>query len=370
MNYNGHLIVISYIMYRMKENGMKLSPFFTLAATVVAASLIFRCGPAYRTEGVDLGASGGQTAREGAEFVNTHGYTNCVRIFNGTVSVILDPNCGGRVLEYSINGQSVIYLDPAHDGWMPRKGQRSIDPSGGRCDIGPEMLIPQRPELWTGAWTAEIKGTRTARLTSKADSSTGVQLIREFRLDSSGSHLSFTQTIKNVSTETKRYCHWSRTFVLGGGVCLVPLSDWSKFPRGFMMYDTGSKLAYRMQNTETVRVRDRFFEIIGPPPQPKFGIDSYAGWLGYITKNNLLMVKRFPTYTDRAYGDISAFTVAIWYNKDVVCELEPVGPMETIKPGESASFTEDWWLFNYDHPGAGGQVDLKSFSTFVEKNAR
>jgi len=40
------------------------------------------------------------------------------------------------------------------------------------------------------------------RLTSGPDEATGVQLIREFRLDAKSSHLACTQIIKNISQET------------------------------------------------------------------------------------------------------------------------------------------------------------------------
>jgi hypothetical protein len=79
-------------------------------------------------------------------------------------------------------------------------------------------------------------------------------------------------------------------------------------------------------------VRDGFLEIPGPPPQKKFGVDSYAGWLGYITTDDLLFVKRFPADPDRAYGEVAAYTISIWYNERQMCELEPIGPTETIRP--------------------------------------
>ncbi len=309
-----------------------------------------------------------QNTPEGTAWVNSHGYSGCVELTNGTTRVILEPNCGGRVIEYSLNGKNFLYVDAKQDGWIYTPGERTIDPCGGRCDIGPEMLVPRHPDLWVGKWTAEIIGPRTARLTSVEDKSTGVQLIREFSLDNNSSHIRFTQTIKNVSNLTKQYNHWSRTFADGGGICLVPLSSGSRFPLGYIYYGPGSILNYRHETHPNIKVQDNFLIISGPPPQKKFGIDSYAGWLGYITPSNLLLVKRFPVYPNRVYGEIAAYTISIWYNEDVSCELEPIGPRETLKPGESSSFTEEWWLFPYDYPKENKEVDTISFKDFVEKN--
>ena len=309
-----------------------------------------------------------QNTPEGTAWVNSYGYSGCVQLSNGTTMVILEPNCGGRVIEYSLNGKNSLYVDPEQNGWTYTPGEKTIGPCAGRCDIGPEMLVPRRPDLWLGKWKAEIIGPRAAQLTSVEDSATGVQIVRVFELDKNSPHLSFTQTIKNISNSTKQYNHWSRTFAEGGGICLVPLSSGSRFPLGYIIYGPGPILNYRHKDHPNVKVKDNFLIISGPPPQRKFGIDSYAGWLGYISPGNLLFVKKFPVYPERVYGEVAAYTISIWYNEDVNCELEPIGPRETLEPGESASFTEDWWLFEYDYPQDSKEVDLEVFREFVRKN--
>lgn len=311
-----------------------------------------------------------QTTPEGTAWVSSHGYSGCVELSNKTTRIVLEPNCGGRILEYSLNGQNALYVNPKQDGWTYTPGIRGIDPSGGRCDIGPELTIQSHPVLWLGTWTAEITGPRTARLTSSEDDNTGVQLIRDFMLDRDSSYLRFVQTIKNVSSETKQYNHWSRTFADGGGICLVPLTSGSRFPQGYIICGPRTMLNYRDEPQPNLRTRGGYLEIIGPPTERQIGCDSYAGWLGYITRSNLLFVKKFPVYPERVYGEIAAYTVVIWYNQLQMCELEPIGPRETLKPGESASFIEDWWLFPYTYPGEGKEVDLVAFEKFVKDNAR
>ncbi len=307
-----------------------------------------------------------QATPEGTAWVESHGYTGCIELSNGRIRVILEPNCGGRILEYALNGKNVIHTDPEQDGWTFTK---RFNPTGGRCDIGPEMTSPSRRALWVGKWEAEITGPRTARMTSVKDQSSGVQLVRDFSLDRDSTHLSFTQTIINISDSTKEYNHWSRTFAEGGGICIVPLSKRSRFPEKYIMYYPGGVLKLRHEEHPNVRVRDDFLEILGPPPQRKFGIDSYAGWLGYITRSGLLFVKKFPVYPERAYGEVAAYTISIWYNQEEMCELEPIGPTEFLDPGESASFTEDWWLFQYDYP-RDKKADLEDLTEFVGKNTR
>ena len=311
-----------------------------------------------------------QNTPEGTALVNSHGYSDCVRLFNATTSVILEPNCGGRVIEYAVDGQNVIYVNPEHDGWMYKPGIREIDPCGGRFDIGPEMTIEQHPDLWLGKWTAEITGPRRARLTSVKDGATGVQLIREFTLDKDSSHLRCKQTIKNVGAETRQYYHWGRTFAEGNGIFIVPLNPESRFPKGYIVFGPGPMMNYSPQNHPNITVRDGFLQVSGTPPQPQLALDSYDGWLAYMTRSNLLFVKKFPMYPDRVYSDMAATTVVIWYYKDMMCELEPIGPRETIKPGKSVSYTEDWWLFPSPYPREGSEVDLEALQNIVREKAR
>jgi hypothetical protein len=60
----------------------------------------------------------------------------------------------------------------------------------------------------------------------------------------------------------------------------------------------------------------------------------------------------------------------MWYNKDQMCELEPFGPKEILAPGESSSFTEDWWLVPHQFPEPGKEVDLGEVKQLVDSEAR
>jgi len=305
----------------------------------------------------------------GTDYIDYFGYPDCIKLENENTRIVLGLH-GGRVLEYSWKGENSIYLDPDHKGWIYEPGEPTIDPSGGRCDIGPEIVIPPHPDLWLGKWTGEIIGPRSARLISVEDEPTGTQLVREFKLDESSSRLTFTQIIKNVSAETKEWCHWSRTFALGRGICVVPLSDHlNRFPNKYLVYGPGPVMNYRPEDPN-IRVRDGFLEIVDTPQEPMIAIDSYAGWFSYLMQNDLMFVKRFPTYPDRMYNDMAAFTIVMWYFKDELCELEPIGPKEIIAPAESASFTEEWWLVPYEFPASRTAVDLDEVAQMVNREAR
>lgn len=312
---------------------------------------------------------GSVAAEDGAGFTQYFGYPKCIQLKNDRARVILCAEGGGRILEYSWEGKNALYVDLGQKGWSYERDKPAVNPCGGRFDIGPEMTTVWHPELWLGKWKGEILGPRSARLTSVKDPATGTQLIREFTLDPSSSKLCCKQIIQNASERTISWCHWSRTLAVGGGICIIPLTPNSRFPRSYIRYGPGPVMDYQPDDPN-VRVRKGFLEVIGVPKEPKLGFDSQAGWLCYLMKNDLMFVKRFPTYPDRVYNEMASLTLAIWYFKDLMCELEPIGPMERLAPGQSAAFTETWWLIPYKYPGDANEVKTEEISRIVERQGR
>lgn len=301
----------------------------------------------------------------GTAMVDFAGYTGCIELRNESTRVVLGPHVGGRLLSYSLDGRESIWRDPKQDGWTYTPGQKTVDVCGGRLDVGPECVIPRHPVLWFGPWKAEVTGPRAARMTSEPDEATGVQLVRDFRLAAKGTRLTVKQTIRNVSKETKHWCHWSRTLAVPGGIFLVPLNPQSRFPKGYILYGPGSVLDYSPADEPNVRRRDGVLEVRAVPSRPKFGIDSEAGWMAYAAPNDLLFVKRFPVYPNRPYNEMAAYTVCVYYVKEFT-ELEPIGPKENIRPGGSASYTEEWELAPFPFPKDGEEIDLKAIEKLAQ----
>ena len=311
---------------------------------------------------------------EGVRRVKVLNYPDCFEISNADTRVTFCHQVGGRVLEYSFKGRNALYLDPKEEKWGTPDGQKA-PASAGRFDIGPEYLIPRRDKLWAGEWKAEAIGPRSVRLTSQPDEATGVQLIRKFRLDAPSSHLTCKQTIKNVSAETKHWSHWSRTFAVHGGIGVIPQTpDTRRFPNGYVMYDQGREHSILLKPTDpNVRMRGNFLEVLGPTKQPKLGFDSNAGWFAYVMPHDQAFVKRYSSPRNGVFPEIAGLTLCFWYPQATVipaCELEPHGTRNDIRPGESASFREDWYLLPHKFPAVGEQIDLDKLAAQVDRETR
>lgn len=304
----------------------------------------------------------------GSKFITSHGYDNCIELSNGVCRVVLEPNCGGRVLVYEIDGKNALYVDPEQNGFIPEPDTwdsiPSLHPCAGRFDIGPEKIKPDTKLFWLGKWRAEITGKFSARLTSQVDEKEKLQLVRDFQLDPKTSKFKVTQTIKNLGNNPRKLCYWSRTFATGGGICVVPLSKPNRFPGGYLNYADGNVMRFMPGLEDNIKVMDDYLLILGAVKLPKLVFDSDKGWLAYITKDDLLFVKTYDYDESYEYGEMAAVPLSIWYFENKVAELEPMGPWEWIDPKGESSFSETWHLLPYNYP-ENKEVDVAKINAKV-----
>jgi len=309
------------------------------------------------------------SATDGSRLINSHGYENCIEISNTICRVVLEPNLGGRVLVYEIEAKNALYIDPKQNGLKFTNSELEtapgIQPCAGRFDIGPEKLIPSTKFFWQGQWSAEITGKYSARLTSQVDIKSGIQLIRDFKLDPKTSKLKITQTIINLSDKPHKLCYWSRTFATGGGICIVPLSKPNRFPKGYIAYGDGNVMKYIPEAEENIKVSDNYLLILGSCKSTKFFFYFNKVWMGYITKNDLLFIKTYDYSKKYEYGEMAAVPLSVWYKDETMAELEPIGPWEWISPKGESSFSEIWHLLPYKYP-INKEVDVEDINHQVK----
>ena len=93
---------------------------------------------------VPVGMAGAVEKDTGTEIATYFGYEDCIVLKNDKVRVVLTGH-GGRVLEYSFQGENAIFLDPSQQGWQYKPGEPTVELTGGRLDIVRKisfLLIP------------------------------------------------------------------------------------------------------------------------------------------------------------------------------------------------------------------------------------
>lgn len=291
-------------------------------------------------------------------------------IANPRVRVAADACHGGRLVEYALDGRNALYA--VHEGDPDRVYPETHwpGPLAGRFDIGPEETVGDHPQLWNLAWTVEKPGPLHLRLTSPDDAASGLRLVRDFVLDAQSTRLRCTQTMTNISPRTLRRAYWGRSLAPGGGIVVTALTPDSRFPHGWLACHGWPRFELTIKPKDpAVTVADGFLTIRGTP-KSKVGLDTLSGWMAYLRPDGLLFAKRFATFPGRRYADIPGLTQAFWYGPEGrYVELEPLGPEESLAPGASASFSEDWWLLDHPFPAEGQDVDPGAVQRAVDRLA-
>ncbi|HEX6907712.1 MAG TPA: hypothetical protein VF154_13940, partial [Terriglobales bacterium] len=191
-----------------------------------------------------------------------------------------------------------------------------------------------------------------ARFVAPAESTspgTGLQKEMEVRLARQGTHVMVVHRITNRSAVATEMAPWALTVMEAGGRAILPfaprqpMSKQHLLPEGVMalwsytdLADARWRLGTRyLQLTTEVSTHARFREQM-------IGIYNPSGWAAYFRSGHLF-VKRAAVEAGKTYPDFGCNFET--YTEPGFLELETLGPLRTLKPGESAEHTEHWWLY-------------------------
>ncbi len=284
---------------------------------------------------------------------NYGGWTDSLVMRGGDCKAVVVPSIGGRVLNFSLNGENILFDSTGANG-RTLLTSSNISVGGYQLDIGPELRgIPDHKWLWQGPWNWRLPRPFVVHVFSDPDKSVGVQLEKEFVIDPDTGEFGLTQRMRNIVTNDISFCLWDRTLCKVGGFAMFPLNRSSRFKAGWSIRRGARVPEYRYEGDKPsdarVRIMDGVLvaraEAVPDAATLKVGADSDAGWIAYA-RGKILFVKYFPVFAKGNYSD-GGNTVE-FYCSERVAELEPLSPEVTLKPGETYSFPEKWILIELE----------------------
>lgn len=283
----------------------------------------------------------------GVEAKKYTGWEECVFLnaSEAPVQVIVIPAVGGRIINFSYDGDNILFENAASAGRTVSDNKGPFWASGYQCDVGPELgSIPKHDTLWIGPYTWKSPHDYTVEVTSERDPNLGLQIQKQYVLAPDTGELGIVQRLRNQSDSAKSYCLWDRSLCKGGGFAFFPLNKHSRFNRGWSLRTTvDGKYAYDgdRPNLPQVHILDGVLvtEAVGEPS--KIGADSDAGWIAYA-RGKLLFVKYFP-YTRKGNYTDGGNSVEVYFDQRVA-EIEPLSPETKLEPNQNFSFPEKWVL--------------------------
>ena len=273
------------------------------------------------------------------------GWEESLFLSGGDCKLVIVHATGGRIANYSLNGENIIFENSATFGKTLVTTPGGFWVGGYQCDLGPEIRgLPDHPKIWMWPHRWRTPRENTVGLQSDPDLTVGIQLEKEIVMDPDSGELGVMQRMRNVIDKETSFCLWDRTLCKGGGFAIIPVNRKSRFKAGGSVRNTVEKKYSYDGNPPSdprVKVLDGVLVAQAAGPAMKIGADSDAGWIAY-TRGKLLFVKYFPYFPKGDYTD--GGNSVEFYCDATVAELEPLSPEIKLQPRENYSFPEKWVL--------------------------
>lgn len=246
---------------------------------------------------------------------------------------------GPRIVRLGLAGSPRNLLAETPDlGWETPHGRYELY-GGHRLWFAPEdphlVAVPDGHGL---ALTTEPGGIR---LTGRAEAPTG--LVRSMRLHLSvhGAEIEIRHELRNIADRSIELAPWSITQLPLGGTVLLPQPPATP---GHHVHPNRMLVLWPYTSWEDSRLKPRDGLLMldaQPGPDLKVGYFNEAGWVGYVHDSTVL-VRRFEPLAQGRHPDLGC-NVEIYLGGRFL-ELELLGPLSELAPGESAVLVERWEL--------------------------
>jgi hypothetical protein len=173
----------------------------------------------------------------------------------------------------------------------------------------------------------------------------GISKIMEIQLYPGRAAIRLTHHLCNDGSKLVKLAPWAITMFPLGGTAILPQPIGNKDPQGLLNNRILAFWPYTHLRDERLVLRDDYILIRAKPALPPIKIGYYNphGWLAYW-RDGYLFRKCFDVQTGAIFPD-SGCNAETFCNDHFV-ELESLGRLTKLKPGERISHTETWELFD------------------------
>lgn len=186
-------------------------------------------------------------------------------------------------------------------------------------------------------------------LETPTEPGTGIRKRIEIRLANDKPSATLTHTLINDGLWPVELAPWAITQFRLGGTVILPMRVENADPAGLLPNRQFSLWPYAQITDPRLKLGDEFilFKADALLPPFKIGYFNPHGWLAYWL-DGVLFRKSFEAHSGLTHPDNNCN--AEMYCNDKFVELESVGPLKKLSPGEAVSHVETWEVYEgIDH---------------------
>lgn len=281
------------------------------------------------------------------EEISYGGWEHCIRVSNGHLELVATTEVGPRIVDFRpVDGENVFFQDENVLGttesteWEVYGGHRLWHSP----EAHPRTYQPDNDPV-------EYELTdRGCRLVQPVEAETHIQKAIEIEMVPYEPVVEVTHELTNEGRWPVELAPWAISVCEPEGTAVIPFPDGDPnelLPdRSLVFWPSTDPSDDRL-----VYVDDHVLVDHDDGPELKIGANAFDGWTAYVL-DGTAFVKTFEhdptaTYPDRG-ASVEVFTI------DALLELETLGPLVELDPGESTTHTERWHLFeDVEQPSDG-----------------
>ena len=286
-------------------------------------------------------------------------FGNVVIISNGCAELQITTDIGPRIISYkALGGENFMYNDVKGEAITYHESITSTYGKEKYCFYGGHRLW-ETPEVFPDTYYPDdepVKWVETpgGAIFTAPVRPNGLQYSIEVQLADEGSQVSVIGRILNAGDTPCEHAPWGITQVRAGGVAVAPQNTRDCSPLGnrlvaYWPYDDMTD--YRFYPGK------RYFTLRQDTACSgafKFGISSDYCWGGYYIDGQFF--KKSFSFNGNTYDYPDYGCNFESYTDYKMLELEALGPVVTIQPGQCAELAEKWEIM----PANGEGLDPKS----------
>lgn len=277
------------------------------------------------------------------------GWKNCYRVANEEVELIVTGDVGPRIIRFGfVGGQNLLKEYPDQLG---KSGEEKFQLRGG-------SRVWKAPEDPIATWApdnvpVEIKVTPTG-LVARAPIEPLTQLQKEIEISlaSSGTSVTVAHRITNHGLFPLEFAPWVLTMMAQGGVAVSGFPPRGRHPINLEATNPLVMWAYTDLSDTRWKFTKKYLSLRQDPNRTdaqKIGMFNPDTWAAYIL-NHEAFVKRTRSDASKTYPDFGASFETFTNNEFL--EIETLGPLTKLQPGQTVEQTEHWGLFRNVNIGA------------------
>jgi hypothetical protein len=277
------------------------------------------------------------------------GWKDCYRITNGEIEAIVTGDVGPRIIRFAFVGGQNLFKEFADQ--LGKSGEEKFQLRGGD-------RVWKAPEDPVATWApdnvaVEIQITATGLIARElVEPLTKLQKEIEVRMAESGARMTVIHRITNRGLFPLRFSAWALTMMAPGGVAVSGFPPRGKHPINLEATNPLVMWAYTNLADPRWKFTKKYLTLRQDPnnaDSQKLGMFNPNTWAAYLL-NGEAFLKRTKAEPAKAYPDFGCSFETFTNNEFL--EIETLGPMTEVPPGQTVEHSEHWALFRDVKPNA------------------